>query len=121
MNLLRLQVSVLAAGEVAGAVFVYAWQFSVADDSRLGIILMQLLQQLVEGVLLQLGAGVGSITIGVKASFVADGYRTVVVTNGMNTTNALWQNGDDAAIAAHVIVIRRLAETFHAGFYKSLC
>ena len=89
----------------------YTGQFAVTYDASSWVVLTQLFQQFEEGVLLQFGAGVGSFTIGVKTSFVADGYRAVVVTHGMNTANALWQNGNDTAVAAHVIVIRCLAET----------
>ena len=85
------------------------------------VVLTQLFKKFVESMLLQLGAGVGSFAMFVKASFVADGYRAVVVTHGMNTTNAFRQNGNDTAVATHVIVVRRLAETFLACFYKSFC
>ena len=87
----------------------------MAYDAGLRVVLVKLFQQFVEGVPLQLGSSVGSNTIGVKAAFVTYCYRAVVVAYGMNSPYALWKNGDNCAVAAHVIVIRRLTESFSAG------
>ena len=97
-----------------------SWQVAVAYDTGLGILFVQLLQKLVERMFLQFGARVGGNAMFVKTAFVAYCYRTVVVAYGMNTTNTLRQGRDDTSIAAHVIVIRYLAEPFISGIGKSV-
>ena len=116
-----LEGGVLLARGVAGAVLVDAWQFAVADDPGLGVILAQLLQQFVEGVLLQFGAGVGGNAMLVETALVTDGYRVAIVACGMDSANALWQCRDDAAVATHVIVVGRLAEPILACFDQFFC
>ena len=95
---------------VAGAELGYAWQFAVAHDASVGILIVEILQQLEEGMLLLLGTRVGSAAFFIIASFVADAQRTVVVVLGMGTTDIFWQNRIDFAIATHIVVVTGLAK-----------
>ena len=92
----------------------------MAYDAGLGIVSPQLLEELVERVLLQLGTRVGVCAMFVKASFVTDCYRAVVIAHGMYTLYTFGQNGNDVAIALYVIVIRGLAETLLAGVDEAI-
>ena len=77
----------------------------MANDASLGIVATQLLQQCVESVLLQLGAGVGGNTALIKTAFVTYCYRAVVVAYGVDAPYTLRENRDNVAVAAHIIVI----------------
>lgn len=87
-----------------------AWQFAVAHDASVGILIVEILQQLEEGMLLLLSTRVGSVAFFIIAAFVADAQRTVVVVLGMGTTDILGKNGIDLAIATHIVVVTGLAK-----------
>lgn len=104
----------------AGAGLVGAGELRVAYDVGLRVILVELLQEFEQGVLLQLGTRVGVCAMFVKASFVTDCYRAVVIAHGMYTLYTFGQNGNDVAIALYVIVIRGLAESLLAGVDEAI-
>ena len=61
----------------------------MAHDSGSGIFGGKLLQQLIERVLLGLGAGVGSFAVLIKTALIDDAQRTVVVVAGMDALDGL--------------------------------
>ena len=89
-HLLGLEIGVLAAGQVAGAVLGYVRQFAMAYDAGLRVLLCQLLQQLVEGVLLSFGAGVVSLAFFVQSALIHNAERAVIVMSGVYTLHSLW-------------------------------
>jgi hypothetical protein len=82
-----------------------AWEFAVAYDAGLGVVLSQLLQQFVESVALQFGAGVVCDAVLIESALVAHGYRTAVETAGVHTPHALWQYRHHRAVAPYIVVI----------------
>lgn len=58
----------------------------MAHDAGVGILLGQVLQELVHSMLLGFGASVGGVAFSVDTSFVADADRTVVVVPGVGAT-----------------------------------
>ena len=81
----------------------------MAEDAGIGILRSQFLQQLVERMLLGFSAGVGFASLFIQAALIHDTQATVVVVAGMNALDGLGQQGDDVAIATHVVVVRALA------------
>lgn len=63
---------VFLAGVVAGAFLCYMRKFAVAEDAGFGVVLMEILEKLVEGTLLSLGAGVVSDAVFVETAFIDD-------------------------------------------------
>ena len=120
IHLLRLEIFVFLAGQVAWTGLGGAWQFAVAYYAGLGVVLAQLLQQFVEGMALQFGAGVVGSSVLVQSSLVAYGYRTAVVTAGMHTPHTLWQYRNHRAVAPYIVVIRWLAESLTTCGYQPL-
>jgi hypothetical protein len=47
-------------------------KFAVAEDAGFGVVLMEILEKLVEGTLLSLGAGVVSDAVFVETAFIDD-------------------------------------------------
>ena len=91
-------------------------ELAVTDDAGTGIVLMERLQQLKQGMLLSRRTGVDLAALWIQASFVADAERTAVVASGMNTSNGLGQDGNNVAIATDIVVVGGLTE---AGFARS--
>ena len=115
---LWLEIFVFLTAIVAGAGLGGAGQFAVACDAGLGIVVAQLLQQFVESVALQFGAGVRGGAVWVESSLVAHGYRTAVETAGVHTPHTLWQYRNHRAVAPHIVVIRWLAESLPTCSYQ---
>ena len=113
-----LEIFVLAAAVVAWTGLGGAGQFAVAYYAGLGIVVAQLLQQFVERVALQFGAGVDRIAVLIESALVAHGYRTAVETAGVHTPHTLWQYRNHCAVAPHIVVIRWLAEPLTACGYQ---
>ena len=67
-----MEISVLLAGEEAGAFISDMREFAVAEDAGFGVVLMEILEKLVEGTLLSLGAGVVSDAVFVETAFIDD-------------------------------------------------
>ena len=78
------------------------------NDAGIGVLGGELLQEFVEGVLLGLRAGVGSLAVLVEATLIDNTQRAGVVMAGMDALDGLWQQGDDAAIVADVVVVGAL-------------
>lgn len=64
----------------------------MAEDAGRGIFGGELLQQLVERVLLGLGAGVGGLAVLIESALIDDAQRTVVVVAGMHALHTLGQH-----------------------------
>ena len=67
-----LEVGVLLAGEEAGAVFGDVGELTVAEDTGFGVVFMEILEELVEGMLLGLGTGVVRTSFLVQTTFIDD-------------------------------------------------
>lgn len=72
MTILGLKFGVLLAGEEAGAFLSDMREFAVAEDAGFGVVLMEILEELVEGTLLSLGARVVSDTALVETALIDD-------------------------------------------------
>ena len=62
-----------------------AFEFAMADDLGIGIVLLQRAEQREEGLLLGRSAGVGGAATVVEASLVTDAYGVGVVVAGVGT------------------------------------
>lgn len=81
----------------------------MTEDAGIGIVTGEIFQQLVEGVLLGLSAGIGRMTMLIEASLIDDAKGAPVVTFDMDALDALRQEGDDVAIATDVPMVGYLA------------
>lgn len=77
----------------------------MAEDAGRGILGGEFLQQLIEGVLLGVGAGVGSFAVLVEPTLIDDAETAVIVVAGMDTLDALGQQGCHVTVAAHIVVV----------------
>lgn len=77
----------------------------MAHDAGLGVLGGEFLQQLVERVLLGLGAGVGGLAVLIESALIDNAQRTVVVVAGMYALHALGQHRNHVTIAAHIVVV----------------
>lgn len=77
----------------------------MAHDAGLGVLGGEFFQQLVERVLLGLGAGVGSFTVLIESALIDNAQRTVVVVAGMDTLHTFGQHWDHITVAAHIVVV----------------
>ena len=85
-----------------------ARELAVAEDAGIWVVAGEIFQQLVEGVLLSLSAGVGRMTLFIEASLIDNAKGTAVVAFDMDTLHVLWQEWDDTAIVAHIVVVGHL-------------
>jgi hypothetical protein len=81
----------------------------VTDDAGIRVLGSEFLQQLVKGVLLGFGASISRLAVLIKTTFIDNTQRTVVVVTGMDALDGLWQQGNDIAIAADIVVVGTLA------------
>ncbi len=77
----------------------------MAEDAGIGVLGGEGLQQLVEGVLLSLGASVGRMAVLIKTALIDYAQRTVVVMAGMDALDGLGQQRDDIAIATDIVMV----------------
>ena len=63
----------------------------MSQDAGIGIIFVEVLQELVKGVLLSFGTSVGGMAVLIETSFIDDTKGAVVVVAGMNALDALGQ------------------------------
>ena len=113
-----LQVGVFLTGDVAGAGLVDAWEFTVAQNAGIRIIMGKGFQQLVEGMFLLLSTSVGLLSILIQPTFIDHTKGTGVVTRGMDTLNRLRQQGDNCPITADIVVIAALSELVYTAVYQ---
>ena len=97
-------ISVLLARE-RGAGFVDALEFAVAHDLGIGVIGLQGTEQGDEGCALGWGAGVGSLTFLVEASFVADADAVGIVMTGMHADLVFIAGLEDLTVLLNVVVV----------------
>ncbi len=81
----------------------------MAEDAGVGIIISKILQQLIKGMLLGLGAGVAGSAVLVQATFIDNAEGTVVVVAGVNALGVLRQERNDIAVETDVVVVTALA------------
>lgn len=67
-----MEISVFLAGEEARAFLSDMREFAVAEDTGFGVVLMEILEEFVEGTLLSLGAGVVSDASLVETALIDD-------------------------------------------------
>jgi hypothetical protein len=67
-----LKFGILLTGEEAGAFLSDMREFTVAEDAGFGVVLMEILEEFVEGTLLSLGAGVVSDAALVETALIDD-------------------------------------------------
>ena len=103
-----MECSVLLTRQIARTLLGNMRQLTVPEYPGLRILRPQGLQQLIQGVLLGLGTGVGRMAVLVETSLIDDAKGTPVVTLHMDAMDALREQGDDVAIASHVPVIGHL-------------
>ena len=77
----------------------------MAKNLGIGIIGLQSTKQGDEGMLLSRGAGVGSFTIGIEASLIANTNRVGVVATGMGSNHILGSALVELAILGDVIMV----------------
>ncbi len=81
----------------------------MAEDASIRVVGCEGLQELVESVLLGLGAGVGRMTMLIETSLVDDAKGTPVVAFDMDALDGLRQERYDTAIVADIVVVGHLA------------
>ena len=104
-------VAVLAAGE-GGAVFVDAFEFTVADDFSIGVIELQRAEQGDESCTLGRGAGVGSTAMFVETALVTDADRVGVVMPGVSADHLFRATDVKLAITGDVVVVATAVPAF---------
>ena len=67
-----MKIGIFLAGEEARAFLCDMREFAVAEDAGFGVVLMEILEKLVEGTLLSLGARVVSDAVFVETAFIDD-------------------------------------------------
>ena len=77
----------------------------MAYDAGIGILLGEILQQRLHCLLLGLRAGVVSLAVSIKASFIHYAERAAVIAPGMSSTYILRKNRDDLAGVSDIVVI----------------
>lgn len=95
-------------------------QLTMTQNAGFGILSGEFLQQLIQCVFLGFGARVFGFAFCIQTAFIHDTEGTVVVVAGMHTLDGLWQEWDDTAIVAHVVVIGALAVLGLAAGYQVL-
>jgi hypothetical protein len=65
-----LQGSILDAGREAGTALGYMREFAVANDAGIRVLGSEFLQQLIQGVLLGLGASISRLTVLIKTALI---------------------------------------------------
>jgi len=84
---------------------VNTFQFAVAYNLGIGIVLFQRDKQRVEGQLLSRGAGVGGTAFLVEATLVTDADGVGIIVPGMGTNHLLRATEMELAIAGDVVVV----------------
>ena len=80
----------------------------MAEDASIRVVGCEGLQELVESMLLGLGAGVGRMTMLIETSLVDDAKSAPVVAFYMDALDRLGQERDDTAIVADIVVVGHL-------------
>ena len=97
-----------------------AWEFTVAEDAGIRIIMDEGFQQLVEGMFLLLGTSVGWHAVFIQTSFIDYAKGTTVIASGMDTLNRLWQQGDNCPVITDIVVVAALTVLGFAAGYQFL-
>ena len=95
-----------------------AWEFTVAEDAGIRIIMDEGFQQLVEGMFLLLGTSVGRHAVFIQTSFIDYSKGTTVIASGMDALNRLWQQGDNCPVITDIVVVATLTVLFNTAFYQ---
>lgn len=116
-----MQVLILLAGRETGAGLGHTGQFRVTYDAGIRIVAGEGLQQLVEGMLLCLGACIGGLAFLIQTTLVDYTKGTIIVVPCMYTLYALGEQGDNIAAAPDIVVIAALAVLGLATSYQHIC
>ena len=92
-----------------------ARELAVAEDTGIGVVTGEIFQQLVEGVLLGLSAGVSRMALLIEASLIDDANGAPVVVFDMDALDGLWHEWDDTAIVTDIVVVGHLAVLLFAA------
>ena len=84
-------------------------ELTVTEDASIRVVGCEFLQQLIQGVLLGLGTGVGRMAVLVETSLIDDAKGAPVVAFYMDALDRLGQERDDTAIVTDIVVVGHLA------------
>ena len=87
-------------------------QVAVAEDAGIGMGFLQATEQAQQSTFLGFGAGVGGMTVLVKAALVANAERVLVVAYGVGTDQLFVARLIRPAVAGDIIVVARESESF---------
>ena len=104
-------VAVGADGE-RGAGLVDAFEFTVAHDLCIRIVLFQRDEQRVEGELLSRGAGVGGTAMGIKTTLVADADGVGIIVAGVGADHLLRTTEVQLSVAGDVVMVAAALPAF---------
>jgi hypothetical protein len=114
LTIFGLERKIVGRSQKARTFLGYVRQFTMAHNTGIRIFYRQFLEQSVHGSLLGFSPSIIGTTFLIETAFVANAKRATVVVVGMSTTDILWKNRDDGAIATDIIMIRGLAKASHA-------
>ena len=109
---LGLQARILRTSIEAGASLVDVGEVAVAEDAGVWVCFLQATEQAQQSTFLGFGAGVGGMTVLVKAAFVTDTERMLVIAFGVGTNQIFVARLISRAIARDVVVVACESESF---------
>ena len=107
-----LQARILRTSIEAGASLVDVGEVAVAEDAGVWVCFLQATEQAQQSTFLGFGAGVGGMTVLVKAALVANAERVLVVAYGVGTDQLFVARLIRPAVAGDIIVVARESESF---------
>ena len=107
-----LQARILFLSIEAGAVLVDVGEVAMAEDAGIGMGFLQAAEQAQQGTFLGFGARVGGMAMLVKAPFVADTERVLIVALGMGANQLFVACLVGPAVVGDVVVVARESEPF---------
>jgi len=109
---LGLEARILRTSIEAGASLVDVGEVAVAEDAGVGVCFLQATEQAQQSTFLGFGAGVGGMTVLVKAALVANAERVLVVAYGVCTDQLFVARLIRPAVAGDVILVACETESF---------
>ena len=109
---LGLQARILRTSIEAGASLVDVGEVAVAEDAGVWVCFLQATEQAQQSTFLGFGAGVGGMTVLVKAALVANAERMLVIAFGVGTNQIFVARLISRAIARDVVVVACESESF---------
>ena len=96
----------------AGAVLVDVGEVAMAEDAGIGVGFLQATEEAQQGAFLAGRAGVGGVAVLVKAPFIADAERVLVVAYGVGADQLFVARLVGPAVAGDVVVVACESEPF---------